>query len=102
MLEWVGAHDLGSVINEAHYEQDAAPAKVGISHSILFGLWPAKDHGHNFSTWLALDAFKAFKGLVGRYGAFHGSFEIWEDGQLKAISRISIIEWPPGRTMEQY
>ena len=100
MLEWIIIDDQGSDIDDWHFEQDAAKAERGISHSILLEIHPVKNGGHYLPALLLFDAIKVFKGLVRRHGALHGGFQIWEDARLKGTCRISIIEWPPVRAVD--
>ena len=96
MMEWASKL-YGTEVDEYYFVQDAAPAEKGISHSILMDVRPVK-HGNQYPSGLLLfDAVKAFKGLVRRYGALHGTFQIWGNGRLRAVSMVSIIEWPPAR-----
>ena len=101
MLDWLRGLQRDSDIDTWHYEQDSAPARKGISHSIMLDLRPAPGQHQYMSTYLALDAIRAFKALVARYGALHGGFQIWEDGYCKGDSHISIIEWPPARAVAE-
>lgn len=101
MLHWLLGLQRNSNIKDWHYEQDSSPAGKGISQSILMDLWPAPDQNQYMSASLALDAIRAFKGLVARYGALHGSFQIWDGGSFRGISRISIVEWPLAQAVEE-
>ena len=101
MLRWIRNLQRGSDIDEWHYEQDAVPEGKGVSHSILMDIRPARGEDQYMSTYLGLIAITTFKGLVARYGALHGGFQIWEDGWLKGVSHISIIEWPPAQAVKE-
>ena len=97
MMEWASKFHYRIDIDEYYFVQDAAPAEKGISHSILMDIRPVKNGNQYLSGLLLFDALKAFKVLVRRYGALHGIFQIWENGRLRAVSMVSIIEWPPAR-----
>lgn len=92
MINWLRAQDLRAEIKGWHYVSDGVLEGSGLSHSIYFDLRPS---GVQLSTRLALDATMALKGLVGRYGAFAGRFEIWQFGNLRGLSEVVVIEWPP-------
>ena len=100
MLDWLRERQRDSDIDAWHFVQNSAPASKGISHSMLLALRPAAPGRRQYmSTSLALDAIRTFRGLVARYGALHGGFQIWEDGYCKGDSHVSIIEWPPVRAV---
>lgn len=82
-------------MKEGHQEQDGIVDGGGLSHSILVALRPVGGRGPHLSVRLALDVMYVFKGLVRRYGALNGSFEIWEFGNLKGVCEVFIVEWPP-------
>ena len=94
-MEWASKLHHRIDIDEYHFVQDAAPAERGISHSILMDVRPVKNGNQYLSGLLLFDAVRTFKGLVRRYGALHGTFQIWENGRMRAVSMVSIIEWPP-------
>ena len=98
-MEWASTLHHSSAIKKYHFVQDSAPAQKGISHSILMDIRPVKNENQSLSGLLLFDAMKAFKGLVRRYGALHGIFQIWESGRLRAVSMVSIIVWPPARAV---
>ena len=96
MLDWARSFHQHTELNEAHFIQDSTvDGGKGISHSILMTVRPAVEYGSFLPTSLLLDATAMFKVLVRRYGALHGGYQMWEDGRLKGISMVSIIEWPP-------
>ena len=92
MISWLRGQDIRAAIKGWHYVSDDVLEGSGLSHSIYFDLRPSGGH---LSTRLALDATIALKGLVGRYGAFAGRFEIWQFANLRGLSEVAVIEWPP-------
>ena len=96
-MEWASKLHHRIDIDEYYFVQDAAPAEKGISHSILMDIRPVKNGNQYLSGLLLFDALKAFKVLLRRFGALPGIFQIWENGRLRAVSMVSIIEWPPAR-----
>lgn len=99
MMEWASRLHQETDIDEYYFVQDEAPAEKGISHSILMDVRPVRNGNQYLSGLLLFDAVRAFKSLVRRHGALHGSFQIWENGRLRAVSMVSIIEWPPARAV---
>ena len=97
MIRWLRGQTLGEDVQGWHYVSDDVVDGRGISHSSYFDLRPETLRGRHLTARLALDATIALKELVGRYGAFTGRFEIWQFANLKGISEVAVIEWPPAR-----
>ena len=100
MIDWLRGQALEADIKGWHYVTDDVVHGGGISHSVYFDLQPDSSRRHHLSTRLALDATIAFQELVGRYGALTGRFEIWQFGNLKGVSEVQMIEWPPVRAVD--
>ena len=100
MIAWLRGQVPRHDVQGWHYVSDDVVDGGGLSHSLYFDLGPDSLRGRRLSTRLALDATIAFKELVDRYGAFTGHFEIWQFANLKGLSKVSVIEWPPVRAVD--